>query len=38
MAMPRASSDGETPADPIEQGDFQPVRQMLITALLGDFG
>jgi hypothetical protein len=38
LATPRASLGGETPAALIERGDVEPVRQVLITGLLGDFG
>lgn len=38
LTTPRTSLGGEAPAALIQRGDLEPVRQVLITALLGDFG
>jgi hypothetical protein len=38
LVTPRVSLGGETPAALIERGDLEPVRQVLIKVLEGDFG
>jgi hypothetical protein len=38
LVTPRRSLDGETPAALIDRGDLEPVMNVLVKALEGDFG
>ena len=38
LVTPRRSLDGETPAALIARGDLEPVMNVLVTALEGNYG